>query len=103
MESPFRREQLIPTQRNILMEKRIGAALILITDRSVTHRLNEILSTFSHIILGRQGVPLPSKGVSVITIIFEGTTDEVGALTGQLGRLYGVQVKSAMLKSKHDL
>lgn len=80
------------------MEKRIGAALILVTDRSVTNRLNEIISNFSHIIIGRQGVPLQQKGISVITIIFEGTTDEVGALTGQLGRLQGVQVKSAMLK-----
>ncbi|HON19401.1 MAG TPA: hypothetical protein PK990_09590 [Salinivirgaceae bacterium] len=81
------------------MEKRIGAALILVTDRTVTSRLNEIISRFSHIIIGRQGVPLLDKGVGVITLIFEGTTDEIGALTGQIGKLDGIQVKSASMKS----
>lgn len=31
-----------------------------------------------------------------------GTTDEIGALTGQLGRLSGIEVKSALLKPRED-
>ena len=54
------------------MEKRIGAAIILIKDKSSTTQLNEIISRHSNIIIGRQGVPLPNKGISVITLIFEG-------------------------------
>ncbi|HOG20177.1 MAG TPA: hypothetical protein PKW37_07030 [Salinivirgaceae bacterium] len=81
------------------MEKRIGAAIILIKDRSSATQLNEIISRHSNIIIGRQGVPLPSKGISVITLIFEGSTDDIGSLTGQIGRLQGLQIKSATLKS----
>lgn len=81
------------------MEKRIGAAIILIKDKSSTTQLNEIISRHSNIIIGRQGVPLPNKGISVITLIFEGSTDDVGSLTGQIGRLQGLQIKSATLKS----
>ncbi|MDD2563180.1 MAG: hypothetical protein PHU27_03060 [Salinivirgaceae bacterium] len=81
------------------MEKRIGAALILIEDKAVIPHLNEIISRHSQIIIGRQGVPLPNKSVSVITLIIEGTTDDIGALTGQIGKLKGLPIKSATLKS----
>ena len=81
------------------MEKRIGAALILIEEKAAIPHLNEIISRHSQIIIGRQGVPLPNKSVSVITLIIEGTTDDIGALTGQIGKLKGLQIKSATLKS----
>jgi putative iron-only hydrogenase system regulator len=81
------------------MEKRIGAAIILVEDKSAIPHLNDIISHHSHIIIGRQGVPLQNKGISVITLIFEGTTDDIGALTGQIGRLRGLQIKSASLKA----
>ena len=81
------------------MEKRIGAAVILIENKAAIPQLNEIISQHSQIIIGRQGVPLPTKGVNVITIIFEGTTDNIGALTGQIGKIKGLQIKSATLKS----
>ena len=60
--------------------------------------MNNILSMHSTIIVARQGVPLRDKGVSVITLILEGTTDQINSLTGKLGRLEGVQVKSVLTK-----
>ena len=80
------------------MEKRIGAAVILIEDRNHIDGMNNILSMHSTIIVARQGVPLRDKGVSVITLILEGTTDQINSLTGKLGRLEGVQVKSILTK-----
>ena len=80
------------------MEKRIGAAVILIEDRNHIDGMNNILSMHSTIIVARQGVPLRDKGVSVITLILEGTTDQINSLTGKLGRLEGVQVKSVLTK-----
>jgi putative iron-only hydrogenase system regulator len=82
----------------MLMEKRIGAALILIEDKDCISKLNTILSNHSSIILARQGLPLRDKGVNVISLVLEGTTDEIGSLTGQLGRLKGLQVKSVLTK-----
>lgn len=80
------------------MEKRIGAALILVENRESASRLNQILSAHADIIIARQGIPLQQRGISVISLVLEGTTDEIGALTGPIGKLNGVQVKTLMLK-----
>jgi len=58
--------------------------------------VNDILSKHSSNIVGRMGVPRQETGFSVIALIVEGTTDEIGALTGKLGNIKGVKVKSAV-------
>lgn len=42
------------------------------------------------------GIPYKEKGVSVISIIVDGTNDEIGALTGKLGNINGVRAKVAI-------
>lgn len=79
------------------MEKRIGAALIVVEDKQVVEQLNLLISKNSHLILGRQGLPLADRSISVISLVLEGTTDEIGAFTGPVGRLKGVTVKSILL------
>ncbi|MBC7342364.1 MAG: CopG family transcriptional regulator [Clostridia bacterium] len=59
-------------------------------------RVNEILSAYGDIIVGRMGIPYRERDVAVIALIIDGTTDEVGALTGKLGGLKGIQVKAAL-------
>lgn len=85
------------------MEKRIGAAIILVRDKESISKLNQITNNHSEIILGRQGIPLMHKGLNIISLVLEGTTNEIGSLTGQLGRLDGVQVKSVLLKSIEEI
>jgi len=81
------------------MEKRFGSVLILVRNQDNVSKVNQILSLHGGIILGRLGVPVHTRGVSVISIVLEGTTDQIGALTGQLGRLAGIEVKSVLSKS----
>ena len=81
------------------MEQRFGSVLILIENKEEISRLNQIISNHASIIIGRQGIRLREKDQSIISLVLEGTTDELGALTGQLGRLKGIQVKSVLLKS----
>ena len=83
------------------MEKRIGTALILIENSDVVQQMNEIAFKHSNIIIGRQGLPR-SNGQNIISLVLEGTTDEIGSLTGQLGRLKGIQVKSVLLKNRDN-
>lgn len=79
------------------MSKRIGVIGIVIHDpRLVAERVNNLLSHYGHIIIGRMGIPKHEANVGVIALIIEGTTDEVGALTGKLGGIGGVTVKSAL-------
>lgn len=80
------------------MEKRIGTAIIYLSDRSVAPQVNAILSRHSDVIICRQGFPRQTD--SIISLILEGSTDQIGSLTGQLGRIEGIEVKSALLKSR---
>jgi putative iron-only hydrogenase system regulator len=84
------------------MEKRVGVISILIDRRESVPGVNAILTQFHDHILGRQGVPLKDKGIHVISLIVEGTTDQIGALTGKLGRLAGVQVKSMLARHREE-
>lgn len=82
------------------MEKRLGVIAILITDKTSVSKINALLSEYSELILGRQGIPLRDRDVHVISIVVEGDTDSISALTGKMGRLGGVEVKSILTKYK---
>jgi len=79
------------------MKKRISVIGIIVEDRkTAASKINQILSDFGDIIVGRMGIPYREKNVSVMAIICDGTTDEIGALTGKLGQIKNVKVKSAI-------
>lgn len=81
------------------MEERIGSILLMIENRDEIVKLNQIISNYANVIIGRQGIRLKDKDKSIISLVLEGTTDELGGLTGQLGQLKGIQVKSIVLKN----
>ncbi len=81
------------------MEKRLGVVGIVIENRQVVPQVNAILSDHADMIIGRMGLPHQDKDVSIIALIVDGTTDQVGSMTGKLGNLKNVTVKSAMTKS----
>lgn len=81
------------------MEKRLGFVGVIIHGRKKTAPMvNNILTEFGELIIGRMGIPQVKKELSVIVLIVNATTDEVGALTGKLGKVSGVSVKSALSK-----
>ena len=78
------------------MDARIGAVIVLVTQEGDIQLINSIISDHADLILGRQGIPLRDRSTSVISLIMEGDTDRIGSLTGKLGRLPGVKVKSVL-------
>ncbi|AKL97002.1 putative iron-only hydrogenase system regulator [Clostridium aceticum] len=80
------------------MNRRIGVVAIIVENKESVQMVNKLLSKYGEIIIGRMGVPYKEKNVNVISTIVDGTTDEIGGLTGQLGRLEGVSVKSALIQ-----
>lgn len=78
------------------MNRRIGVVGIVIEDRSKASEINHILSNYSDIIIGRMGIPHKERSLSVISLIVEGTNEEIGAMTGKLGNIKGVQVRAAL-------
>ena len=81
--------------------ERLGFIGIIIEDRSSAKAVNDILSSFGDIIRGRMGVPDHQTGDAVIGVVVKGTNDQLGAMTGRLGNLKGVQVKSALASPKN--
>ena len=76
---------------------RIGVVAIVVSgNRDISVSIQNILFEFGDIIAGRVGVPFKDKQISTIALIVEGTTEKISALTGKLGRLTGVTVKSTL-------
>lgn len=82
----------------IKMEKRIGVIGIVVEEFESASKVNGILHEYAQIIVGRMGIPYRERNISVISLIVDGTSDEVSALTGKLGKVQGINVKSALTK-----
>jgi len=82
------------------MTRRIGVVSVIVADRAAqAGKVNDVISQFGDIVIGRMGLPYRARGVHIIALIIDGTTDEVGALTGKLGALEGVTVKASLMKA----
>lgn len=79
--------------------QRIGIiAIIIERNRESVKEVNTILSEFHECIRGRMGLPDMEDDVFIISVIVKATTEQVGAITGRLGNLKGVTVKSMLTK-----
>lgn len=79
-------------------ERRIGVVGILVLDREgAAGRVNEILTEHGGIIVARTGIPYRERGVAVMSVIIDATVAEVGSMTGKLGMVSGVRVKSLLM------
>ncbi len=80
---------------------RLGFVGIVVDNREEVPEVNRILSLYGEMIRGRIGIPGTGEQSAVIGLIVEGTNDRVGALTGKLGNLPGITVKSALTSRKN--
>ena len=76
--------------------KKVGIIAIIVKDRAIVLEVQKLLSEYSDIILGRMGVPDREHGIQAISIFVEGENEKISALSGKLGRLQNVTVKSAV-------
>ena len=81
------------------MSRRIGFIGIIVHHRyKNAETVNTLLSQYGEIILSRTGLPRVREETNVITLVVEASTDEIGEITGKLGQIEGVTVKSALAK-----
>ena len=81
-------------------EKRLGFVGIVVDRRDEISRVNQVLSGCGALIRGRIGIPNSEDGTAVIGLVVEGTNEEIGAMTGKLGNIPGITVKSALTGKK---
>ncbi len=77
------------------MSKRVAVMSIIVEKNESAQKLNAILHLASDYIIGRMGIPYREKGVSVISVVIDAPQDVISALSGQIGNLDGVTVKTA--------
>ncbi len=80
-------------------ERAVGVIAIIIRNRSESANLvNETLAPFADMIIGRMGLPYHERNLNLITLMVDASTDRIGALTGKIGMIAGVTVKSTLAK-----
>lgn len=81
------------------MENRIALLGIIVENKEVTDRLNDILHEYADYVVGRMGIPYRERGVSIISVVLDAPESAVSALSGKLGMLEGVSVKAVYSKT----
>lgn len=81
------------------METRIALIGIIVEDIASAESINKILSENRQYIIGRMGLPYPEKGVSIISITMDAPNDVISSVSGKIGMLPGVNVKTVYAKT----
>ena len=81
-----------------MSEKRIAVVSILVSDRSASESINELLSRYGEYILGSMAIPYREKNISVLSVVLDAPVEITNALTGRLGKLENVAVKALFEK-----
>ena len=77
------------------METRVAVISIIVAKEEAVERLKAILHDYAKYIIGRMGLPYRAKGVNIICVAVDAPNDAISALSGKLGSLDGVSVKTA--------
>lgn len=77
------------------MQTRVAVMSIIIENPDSVEYLNSLLHTFSRYVIGRMGIPYRDKNISIISIAVDAPQNEIAALSGKIGRLSGVSIKTA--------
>lgn len=80
------------------METRIALIGIVVENKDSVRKLNEILHEYGEYIVGRMGIPYAKRNISVISIVMDAPSDIVSALSGKLGMIPHVNIKTVYSK-----
>lgn len=81
-----------------MARKVVGVAEIVVDDRlHSVPAIQDILTEFGESIIGRMGVPHRPAGLHIITVVVDGTADQLTALGEKLEQVEGVRVTVAAI------
>jgi len=77
------------------METRVAVLGIIVENTESTEELNSILHDYGQYIIGRMGIPYREKKINIISIAIDAPQDTISTLTGKIGKINGISVKTA--------
>ena len=77
------------------MKTRVAVMGIIVEDTQSVERLNALLHEYGAYIIGRMGIPYRERGINIVSIAIDAPQDAISALSGKIGNLPGISVKTA--------
>ena len=77
------------------METRVAVMSIIVENNESAETINDILHDYGQYIIGRMGIPYRQRKIHIISIAIDAPQDVISALSGKIGKLSGVSVKTA--------
>ncbi len=77
------------------METRVAVMSIIVENSNTVEKLNAILHEYGKYIIGRMGIPYREKNINLISIALDAPQNVISALSGKIGNLEGISVKTA--------
>lgn len=77
------------------METKVAVIAVIVENRNSAEELNAILHEYGEYIIGRMGIPYKAKGINVISVAVDAPHDVISAMSGKIGNLPDVMVKTA--------
>ena len=77
------------------METRVAVISIIVENPDMVEKLNALLHEYGEYVIGRMGIPYRKRGVSIISVAMDAPQATIAALSGKIGALPGIAVKTA--------
>ena len=68
---------------------------IIVENSESIEKLNTILHEYGEYIIGRMGIPYRKRKINIISIALDAPQNTIAALSGKIGNLRGISVKTA--------
>ena len=76
-------------------DTRVALISIIVENQEAIETLNHLLHEAGQYIIGRMGIPYRERGINIVSIAIDAPQDTISALTGKIGKLPGISVKTA--------
>ena len=77
------------------METRVAVMSVIVENGDMVEKLNAILHEYGEYVIGRMGIPYRKRKVNIIAIALDAPQNTISALSGKIGALPGISVKTA--------
>jgi len=79
----------------IKMENRIAVIGVIIENTESVDKLNALLHEYGECIVGRMGLPYRERNINIVSLAVDAPQDTISELSGKIGKLDGISVKTA--------
>ena len=77
------------------MENRVAVISVIVGKEGNAEAINSLLHEYGQYIVGRMGIPYRKRNINIISVVIDAPQNEIATLSGKIGNLSGVNVKTA--------